>query len=152
MKRVYAAQTTVSPDRSRAEIERILRRYGASKFLYGYDDRQAMIAFEAHERKVRFTLSFPGFDEFTQTQTGRHRTKSSQEQAYHQEIARRWRALALAIKAKLEVVESGIAAFEDEFLAYILLPDNHTIGQWLIPQIENIYLGGKLPPLLPSGE
>jgi hypothetical protein len=42
------------------------------------------------------------------------------KQAYHQ----RWRALALAIKA----VESGIATFEEEFLAHIALPNGSTVG------------------------
>jgi hypothetical protein len=32
----YAAETTVASDRSRAEIERILERYGASSFMYGW--------------------------------------------------------------------------------------------------------------------
>jgi hypothetical protein len=31
------------------------------------------------------------------------------------ETRRRWRALALAIEAKLEVVDTGIASFEHEF-------------------------------------
>lgn len=38
----YASQTTVSPDRSRAEIERTLSRYGATGFMYGWSDRGAI--------------------------------------------------------------------------------------------------------------
>jgi hypothetical protein len=33
----YAANTTVAPEKSRAEIERTLRRYGADAFSYGYE-------------------------------------------------------------------------------------------------------------------
>ena len=33
----YAAQTEVSSDRSRAEIERTLRKYGATAFAYGWE-------------------------------------------------------------------------------------------------------------------
>jgi hypothetical protein len=68
------------------------------------------------------------------------------------EVARRqrWRALALAIKAKLEAVESGIATFEEEFMAYIVLPDGQTVGEFLSPQIEAAYSSGRMPPLLPG--
>jgi len=54
----------------------------------------------------------------------------------------------LAIKAKLECVESGIASFEEEFLAYIVLPNQQTMGQLALPQIAQAYGGGKMPPLL----
>ena len=32
---MYAQQTQVSTDKSRAEIERTLQRYGADQFMYG---------------------------------------------------------------------------------------------------------------------
>jgi hypothetical protein len=34
----YASETSVSQDRSRAEIERTLQRYGADMFSYGWKD------------------------------------------------------------------------------------------------------------------
>lgn len=44
----YASDTSVPVDRSKAEIERILERYGASAFMYGWDkdSNASMIAFE----------------------------------------------------------------------------------------------------------
>ena len=33
-----AAQTAVSTDRSKAELDRLLQRYGAAKFVYGWHD------------------------------------------------------------------------------------------------------------------
>lgn len=52
----YAAQTSVSSDKSRAEIERLLLRYGADQFMYGLLPEAAMIAFRARGRHVRFLL------------------------------------------------------------------------------------------------
>lgn len=55
----YAENTSVSSDRSRAEIEQILARYGAEQFMYGWDR-------ETGRRSQRRTLadrcqhSFPG--------------------------------------------------------------------------------------------
>jgi hypothetical protein len=46
-----------------------------------------------------------------------------------------WRALLLAIKAKLEVVESGIATVEEEFMPYIVTPDGRCLKDHLVPRL-----------------
>jgi len=147
--RRYAAETEVSPEKSRAEIESTLTRYGATRFMYGWQDNAAVIGFEVHGRRVRFVLPLPQASEFKQ-QPGRGR-KRTPDKAVEQATRQRWRALALAVKAKLETVEAGIATFEDEFMAYIVLPSGETVGQWMAPQIEQAYQSGQMPPLLLMG-
>ncbi len=154
-KGTYAKGTEVPPEKSKAEIETILRRYGATKFMSGWDDQRAAIMFEASGRRVKFMLPLPDPADFVWTEAGRRRTRDAQRAAHEAEVRRRWRALALAIKAKLEVVESGISTFEDEFMAHIVLPNGATVGEWLGPQVERAYLTGDMPPMLPmlgSGE
>ena len=56
----------------------------------------------------------------------------------------------LVIKAKLEAVTAGISTIETEFLANIVLPDNTTAGEWILPQIDQAYRNGAMPPLLPA--
>lgn len=149
----YAENTTVSSDQSRAEIERTLARYGATGFMYGWEQDQAMIAFKTHARQVRFMLPLPGRDdrEFTHTpEKGLKRSPAQSEKAYEQAVRQRWRALSLVIKAKLEAVEAGIAEFEDEFMANIVLPDGSTVSEFMRPQIETAYQSGRMPALLPD--
>jgi hypothetical protein len=148
----YAANTEVSTDRSRAEIERTLQRYGATGFLYGWKNDHAILGFEMNGRQLRFTMALPDrqADDFQKTPTGKTRTPRAAQEAWEQATRQRWRALALVIKAKLEAVESGIATFEEEFLAYILLPSGQTVGQWMLPQVERAYLTGDMPALLPQ--
>ena len=149
----YASQTEVSSDRSRSEIEKNLMRYGANKFMYGWDEQMATIAFEMSCRQIQFRLPMPNrtSNEFTRTPTGKLRTSQMQiDAAYEQAVRQRWRALALVIKAKLEAVEAGITEFEDEFLAHIVLPDGNTVGRWMAPQVAHAYQTGKMPPLLPD--
>ncbi len=149
----YAEGTTVSPERSQAEISENVRRYGAKSFVSGYEDNRAMIAFRAHDRTVRFILDLPSPDdrEFTLTPSGRTRDAAGRRAAYEAETRRRWRALALAIKAKLEAVATGIASFEDEFLAYTVLPDNTTVGDRVREEIAQAWRTGVQPPrLLPQ--
>ncbi len=148
----FAEQTSVAAERSRAEIERTLQRYGADQFLYGWSQESAQIGFRAKGRMVRFVLAFPAPDRGYRTATGR--MKQDQQSAREQDIRQRWRALALVIKAKLEAVESGITTFEDEFLAHTLLPSGETVSDWMQPQIEKAYELGNMPLMLaaPTGE
>ena len=144
----YAKDTQVSIDKSRLEIERTLSRYGASSFMYGTTAERAVIAFEAHGRRVKFELPMPDRDEFRYTETGRVRHDATIDSAWEQGKQQHWRALALAIKAKLEAVDTGIVEFEDEFLAHIMLPNGQTMGQLARPQIRVAYEKGDVPPLL----
>jgi len=145
----YAAQTTVSEDRSRSEIERILKRYGATGFMYGWTGSDALIGFVAHGRQIKIVLALPTLEDASKTPTGRKRYSSVARLRAHGFILRqRWRALALVIKAKLEAIESGISTFDEEFLAWTLLPTGQTVGQTFIPQIEDAYKTGRMPPLL----
>lgn len=146
----YAASTTVSSNKSRDEIERTLTRYGADQFMYGWQDDNAMIAFRANDRRVRFILPLPDrqHPDFTRHSKGL-RDPAAAERLYEQAIRQRWRALALVIKAKLEAVEAGISEFEDEFLAHVMLPSGQTVGEWMRPQVADSYLSGAMPPMLP---
>lgn len=150
----YAQSTEVSADRSRSEIEKTLIRYGASGFAYGWQGANAIIMFEMSGRRIRFNLPMPDkmSREFTHTPNrGSKRSPEEQQRAWEQATRQRWRALALAVKAKLEAVEAGITSFEEEFMSHIVLPNGSTVGAWMQPQIENAYKGGKMPPLLGEG-
>ncbi len=120
----YAEGTSVSVEKSKAEIERLLQRYGADQFISGWDQQQAYIMFRMERRQVKFVLPLPDKtdSEFTHTPSGRKRTESKAWEAWEQGCRQRWRALALVVKAKLEAVETGITTFQDEFLAHIMLP------------------------------
>jgi len=144
----YAEHTNVSSDKSRAEIEKTLSRYGATSFLYGWMDAKAVLGFEMRDRRVKFVLPMPDRSGLTRTPTGRVRKPTAVDHEFEQAVKQRWRALALVIKAKLEAVESGITEFEEEFLAHIVMPDGQTVGEKLLPNIESAYKTGDLPPLL----
>lgn len=144
----YASNTSVSTDKSRAELEKTLTRYGAGGYSYGWHDREdcrvEVIQFNAQDRLVRFTLNMPSphDEEFMFTPTGKERSESNAQKSWEQACRQRWRALVLAVKAKLECVEVGITEFEDEFLAHIVDPSTKlTMGETIRPQIEQRYAG-----------
>ena len=147
----YAAKTSVAPEKSRAELERILSRYGATSFGYLTQPDRAVVMFEAHDRRVRFDIPLPDRNdrEFTHHSRGKRTPDAAYEQ-WEQACRQRWRALVLVVKAKLEAVDAGISEFEDEFLAFIALPDGSTVGEWARPQITAVYEHGTMPALMPG--
>ena len=147
----FATNTSVSTERSRAEIETVLRRYGASHFGYASAPDKAVIGFQANDRRVKFVLPMPDPNarEFTHTEA-RHVSRD-QKAAYaewEKACRQRWRALALCIKAKLEAVECGITTFESEFLAHIVLPNGETVADRALPYIAQAYETNSTPPMI----
>ncbi len=146
----YAADTSVSVEKSRAEIETILGRYGATRFGYMMDDHGATIVFEANRKAVKFSLPLPSKEAFaTKKRYGKVVALDSAEQhrQWEQACRSRWRSLALCIKAKLEAVAAGITTFEIEFLAHFVVAGNKTIGDKIVPQLEEMAKSGRIPRL-----
>ena len=102
--------------------------------------------------RIQLPLPDRNADEFRLTPSNRwERSESERIKTYEQACRQRWRALGLVVKAKLEAVEVGIATFDEEFLSYIVLPNNTTVGDHLVPQVAQAYLDGSMPPMLPEG-
>ncbi len=150
----YAENTSVSIAKSREEIERLLKRYKGTGFLYGEQGDRAMIAFELEGRRYRMELRYPpahsmklpGLNQYT-----KHRSdRELQEASLEKEKQRLWRGLALLVKGKLEAVASGIRTLEEELLSDMVLPNNETVGAWLAPQLKEVYQSGNMPAFLPG--
>ena len=149
----YAAQTEVSSEKSKAEIEKLLTRYGATSFASGWQGDLATIIFSMDERRLKFVLPLPKRDarQFTHSpKQGYKRSDADAYKAWEQATRQRWRALALVVKAKLEAVETGITSFESEFMAHIVMPDGKTVAEHAMPMIAAAYQSGKVQALLPG--
>jgi len=148
----YAQHTSVPADRSRAEIERALTRYGASGFGYSWERKEvainpmpvygaktelhefASIVFQFKARRIRLDVPMPSARE------------AGSEAKAEAAVRQRWRALLLVIKAKLEAVESRISSLEQEFLANIVTESGLTIGEHIVPQLSEAVRSGRLLP------
>lgn len=153
----FAKSTSVSVEKTRGEIETVLRRYGADGFRYGWNQSIAQIEFSAQGRLVRFTLRLPDpeADRFVMTPAGKkRRSRDQQLAAWEQECRSLWRALLLAIRAKLESTEIGLSAFEQEFFAFIVDPlTNRTVYDEVRTALEARYDGHDQPLIgLPAPE
>lgn len=146
----YATTTEVPVEKSRLEIEKTLRKYGADAFAYAEEGRRVRLGFRIADRQFRFELALVERDaaEIELTPQGRVRSEAAKDSAMAQADRSAWRALALVIKAKLEAVEAGISTLEEEFLANLILPNRETVADWIRPQVAEAYRVGAMPKTL----
>ena len=129
--RRYAENTTVPADQTRLEIERLIKTNGGINIIYGEANGVGRLVFKLRNRHIRFDLKLP--DE--KTQAKEHR--------------RRWRALLLVLKGKLEALfDDTIETFEEAFLAHTVMPNGDTVAEAMLPQIADAYRTGQQPPMV----
>jgi hypothetical protein len=147
----YAADTEVPVERSRGEIEATLDRYGATSYVYARQGDKVLIIFEIADRRYRVALQLPVWDEYRQRPplSRPHKKSLTAREQYELEVRRRWRSLALWIRATLVAVEDGIVTLQQAMQAFVVLPAGNTVGEWLEPQIGRVYATGQMPPMLP---
>jgi hypothetical protein len=147
--RRYAEGTEVPADRSRKELEDLLTRHGATEFAFFQKSdgaqRGTQILYRMNGMLVRQRVSYPDAKE-VKPQKARVRTDVAKLQ--EAEYRRRWRALVLIVKAKLEMISGGESTVEREFMPDILLADGKTVGEVLVPQLAQSYVDGSMPTLL----
>jgi hypothetical protein len=133
---MYAQDTIVPVAKSRAEIEQLLERHKAKQYgtAVDYDQLLARVQFRLQDRIVRFVVALPDRKKLTQ-------------QKYERAERQRWRALLLVLKAKLESVESSIETFEHAFLSQIVMPNDRTVAEIVLPQVAEVYKSGKMKAL-----
>lgn len=147
----YAENTTVSFEKSVGETIELVRRRGADQIgQMEYPDRFE-IGFKLSERLIRFVLPLPSIGDIPM-RNGRGSALDLQkrQELLAQAKRQRGRALMLAIKAKLESVESGIETIEEAFLANIVMADGQTVYERISRPIELEYAGGQHIALLPE--
>lgn len=152
----FADGTEVPVERSRAELEALLQRHKATATAVFTSRDQAAVCFEMHERRVMFRLRLPdpASQEFThgrinQTKALHRLSDAAAQKRWEGACRRKWRALVLAIKAKLVSVEEGIETFEEAFMAHVVMPDGSTVADNVAPRIANAYRDQRMVPLLP---
>jgi hypothetical protein len=147
----YAKETSVPVTKTRLDIEYILKNAGATEYIQGNSGNTQAIAWTLEGKKYRLTITIPDINspEVLYTPTKIKRSPSAAKKYWEQLERSMWRQLYIIIKAKLVAVESGIRTMEQEFREDMLLPNGQTVGEYIGPQIEQAYLTGNTPPLLP---
>jgi hypothetical protein len=126
----YARNTIVPVEKTKMEIEKLVKVYGAKGFASGWHEGTARIQFFAQQRHVRFTIVIPDNE---------------------RDARQRWRTLLLLVKAKLVAVDSKVVTFEEAFVGDIVMPDTgKTVWESIREPIKLSYQMNKSLPLLPG--
>jgi hypothetical protein len=156
--RRFAESTDVPVSRTKAELEELLAQHDARATAVFNSQDFAAIAFEMEGRRVMMKLHLPDprAREFTHGRINQHAGEieltQARAKARHDKACRqKWRALLLAVKAKLVSVQEGVETFEDAFMAHVVMPDGQTVADLVRPRIASAYAENKMVPLLPYG-
>jgi hypothetical protein len=152
----YAQGTSVSVEKSKMELDVLLKKHGAQRRVFGDDSEngKAFVIFEIKERQFRLDVPLPKLSEFSIGEyRGKpaHRNPEQKERAHEQACRERWRAILLLVKAKLETIALGLSTVDREFLADLMLPNGRTVHSMLSAQVEEMYKLGGMPKLLGGG-
>jgi hypothetical protein len=116
----FAAKTKVPVEKTRIEIERLVKKYGAKGFVSGWQGPQARIEFLCADRHIRLSVIVSDLD---------------------RQGPQKWRTLLLLVKAKLAGVEAKIVTFEQAFVGDIVMPDGRTVWEATREPIKLAYEG-----------
>ena len=148
--RRYAEGTEVTVDKSRAELEALLRKHGASEIGIHMSEAAWTVMYRMHARMLRQAVQYPDKETYRLVEPdnrwSRKRSDAQVLDLAEKEWRRRWRAAVLILKARLEAVASGDADFETMFLGDILLPDGSTLSELAKPKLVLAYESGLVRP------
>jgi hypothetical protein len=128
----YAVRTHVPVEKTRSEIEQLVKKYGAKGFVGGWHEATARVEFLCQDRHIRLTVPVS---------------------AVEQENRAKWRLLLLLVKAKLAAVDAKVVTFEQAFVGDIVMPETgKTVWESVGEPVRLAYQQKKGTILLPGYE
>ena len=128
----YVRGASVTCSASQEDIRDMLIASGAHGLRFVSVQGNAGITFSSADRRFRLVLPLPAPDPQSpdpnrsplRPESSASEIKAAQDAARHC-----WRQLSLLIRAKLDAVDAGIVTFDEEFLAYVVMPSGGTVFQ-----------------------
>jgi hypothetical protein len=140
----FAKETEVEPETTRAEIEKILKKVGCTKFAFMVDEHAAQIAFQHGKFTYRFAVRVPTESDVLNYPSGGPRSYRHIPSARAQLERTRWRTLLLGIRARMAEVECGILTFAEAFFPATVLRTGQTVFEAMAPELERLEPGPLL--------
>jgi hypothetical protein len=141
MTTIYAHGTVVSVEKSKAELDALLGKHGATSRGVMSNDTEGLVYvfFEIAGSKYQISVPLPKLGDFpsknsqppgwwgwTDGRRAEWRYKS-----WEQACRERWRAVVLMVKSKLEIVRIGMSTVQREFLSDLVLKNGRTVSEMI---------------------
>jgi len=146
----FASKTDVPVEKTRIEIEKMLRSYGASGFVIGWHQDRQQIGFVIEGLQIRFTFDTPTEDDCLKRADGSMLPKSQLQGSLAQAERTLWREIHRMIQGKLIAAFSPYRTVYEEFHADIVLSNGQTFSEWSKPLYRRMLEQSSMPPLLPG--
>jgi hypothetical protein len=140
----YARTTSVSVDRTVAEVKDMLRLAGADRILLDERDERADLMFMVQNVPYRLSVRRRPVSAFTMSPAKRRRTMAQAERYCQQEHRARWRAVALQVKAGLVGLALEVGTFHELFAGYMLMAGGQTVTERMIQALSD---GSRATPI-----
>lgn len=159
MKRKYASDTSVQVSKSRGEIEKLLRIWGAKQMQWSddFDGGNVMLRFIWEHGGASYTARFVvdvSTAQEIKDESRDGRTRKFSQVKYDKAMDRRGmvehRELALLMKAIFVAVDCGLITAEQVFLPFLEGQDGRTVGECILPELAKILKHGGAKNLLPA--
>lgn len=113
--------------------------------MWGTEPGGDIVRFELENRQYQFRVARPTLEEVKARylkEGGRWNLVYDPQAKVDAEWRRRWRALVLLLKAKLEFVEAGDTTLEQELMPALLAKNGQTLGELIHTEAgEKLLLG-----------
>ena len=156
--RRYADETTVPISRSRDEIQKLLRHWGADgiRWTDDYQHDRVLLEFVWHHEScgyvARFSLLLPTAAMLRTSSMDGRSHKFSQTKFDKLMAARgkrEHRTLLLFLKGAFEAIEEGLVTAEQLFLPFLVGADDRTVSEVLLPRLKTL-LSASAAAMLPE--
>lgn len=155
--RRYANETVIPISRSRGEIEKLLRVWGASQMQWSddFDGGRGMLRFlwqrDGVPYMARFEIHVPTSaqlrEECLDGRSGRF-SQAKYDRAMERRGMAEHRDLALLLKAIFVAVDAGLITAEQVFLPFLEGNDGRTVSECILPQMAKVLTQGGALKLL----
>lgn len=158
--RRYAEDTAVPIARSRSEIDKLLREWGADGIQWSdnFRSNQVVLRFlwetAGGKYLARFEVRLPSSEDLEPDAIDKRTRKVSQarlQKLLEERGKREHRVLLLWLRAALNAVQLGIVTAEALFLPFLEGRDGKTVAEFAIPRLAGLLSGGA-ERLLPAGD
>lgn len=132
--------TVVSVAKSQEAIRKLIMRFKGTGIAFITQTKPPVEGFEAtmeiekvpYRVRITATVKVPQTDRY-----GFSLTEAQKLKKYDEEQRRVWRVLYYQLKATYESAESGVMEFRELMLPYIVMNDNQTIAQHIVPKLND---------------
>jgi hypothetical protein len=131
-------QTKVPTMQSQSEIKKLVMTRGGTGVAFSsappFEGFEALMPIDGITYKIRITAQTP-----------------ADSRDIERDQRRIWRVIFYHMKSVFEAAASGVMEFREMMLPYIVTKDDKTVGQHILPKLEQA-LSGRADRLLPAAK